>query len=287
MPDHLNYLEKSFGNRSASTVSLAEKTAFLIERMEGGRLDGLVDGYRWLCEMIQEEELHFRRNGSYRNGSFAEVDAAIYQDRDRMGCYMDGLLATEVLWIQHARAMDFYVNSYLPRLGAGYRHLEIGPGHGLLLHHVAMDPRCGEIRAWDISPASLERTDACLRTMETVNPVMLELGDIMAPPALGQRWDSIVLSEILEHLEDPLEALRNLRRCLEPAGRIYVNVPVNAPTIDHIYLFRSPEEAVELVEKAGFIVDELLLAPGAGYNLARSRSREAAISVALMARPLN
>lgn len=284
MPDHLGYLEKSFDNRALSTTEITEKTASLIELMENGRFDGLVEGYRWLCEMIQEEELFFRRTGSYRNGSFAEVNAAVYQDRERMSGYMDGLLATEVLWIQHARSMDFYVNSYLPKLGGGYRHLEIGPGHGLLLHHVAMDPRCGEIRAWDISPASLARTEQCLSAMKPVNPVRLELCDIMAPPECPVRWDSIVLSEILEHLEDPFGAMRNLSGCLAPHGRVYVNVPVNAPTIDHIHLFRSPEDAVALVEKAGFVVDEMLLSPGAGYNLTKSRKREASISVALIAR---
>jgi hypothetical protein len=41
---------------------------------------------------------------------------------------------------------------------------------------------------------------------------------------------------------------------------------------------------VALVEKAGFVVDEMLLSPGAGYNLTKSRKREASISVALIAR---
>lgn len=285
MPDHATYLEKSFRDRSAATIQLTEQSAELISRIEHGAVERLAQGYRWLCGMIQEEELYFRREGKYRNTSFAEVDAAVYQNHAGMSQYMDGLLASEVLWIQHARAMDFYVNTFLAKLPPYARHLEVGPGHGLLFDYAARHPHCASLTGWDISPASLQQTAACMEMMKVKLPLTLETQDIMKPPAVDQPWDSIVISEVLEHLEDPLTALKNLRRCISDHGILYVNVPVNAPTIDHIHLFSTPEEAVTLVEKAGFIVDELLLAPGAGHTLTKARKISASITVALAVRP--
>lgn len=285
MPGHHDYLVKSFMNRSQSTQVLAEQSAILIEQIKEGDLSVLAQGYRWLCEMIQEEELYFRRSRKYRNSSFQEVDAAVYQNHAEMSQYMDGLLATEVIWIQHARAMDFYVNTFLKKQKQGYRHLEVGPGHGLLFYYPAVDPRCESLHGWDISPASLDQTRTCMRMVAPDRSVELETCDIMSRPQSETRWNSIVISEVLEHLEEPAGALKNLRECIAPDGHLYVNVPVNAPTIDHIYLFRSPEDAVTMVEKCGFIVDEVLLAPGAGYTITRSRKIEASLTVALSARP--
>jgi len=284
MPGHHDYLAKSFQNRAPSTRLLAERSALLIEQIKDGDLAVVARGYRWLCEMIQAEELYFRRNNRYRNTSFQEVDAAVYQNHDEMTQYMDGLLATEVIWIQHARAMDFFVNAFLGKQKQDYRHLEVGPGHGLLFYYPAVDSRCASLHGWDISPASLEQTRKCMKIMAPDRTVELETCDIMQPPQTDLRWDSIVISEVLEHLEDPVGAMKNLRQCLAPDGHLYVNVPVNAPTIDHIYLFRTPEDAVSMLEQCGFIVDEMLIAPGAGYSITRSRKIEASLTVALKAR---
>jgi len=285
MPDHAAYLEKSFRDRSAATIRLTEQSAHFITAIEHGAVERLAQGYRWLCSMIQEEELHFRRTNCYRNTSFTAVDAAIYQNHVGMTQYMDGLLASEVLWIQHARAMDFFVNTFLAKLPPHARHLEVGPGHGLLFYYSALHPHCASLTGWDISPASLQQTAACMEMMKVKLPLMLETQDIMKPPTVDRPWDSIVISEVLEHLEDPLGALKNLRRCISDHGLLYMNVPVNAPTIDHIHLFSTPEEAFAMVEKAGFIVDELLLAPGAGHTLTKARKISGSITVALIARP--
>ena len=65
----------------------------------------------------------------------------------------------------------------------------------------------------------------------------------------------------------------------------YVNIRVNAPTVDHIQLLRSPEEVITLMEEAGFIADETLVAPMGGYELERALRQQISISVALTAHP--
>lgn len=284
-PDQEGYLAKSFHKRSRSTSRLAEQTAGLIDRLHAGDHCRLVEGYLWIYRMFMEEELHFRREGTYRNSSFAEVNGSVYQNKADMTLYMDGLLATEVLWSQHARCMDFYVNTFLPKLPTGFRHLEIGPGHGLLLHYAALAGACGTLEAWDISPASLELTAECLARLGAPKSVELHSRNVLEEAVdRAAHFDSVTFSEVLEHLDDPLKALRNIRGLLAADGLLYVNVPVNSPSIDHIYHLKSPSEAIALVEAAGFTVDETLCAPVADYSLTRAMKADASVSVALVAR---
>lgn len=42
---------------------------------------------------------------------------------------------------------------------------------------------------------------------------------------LGERFDLVTLFEVLEHLADPVEALRSLRRFIQPGGRLAISVP--------------------------------------------------------------
>jgi ubiquinone/menaquinone biosynthesis C-methylase UbiE len=138
----------------------------------------------------------------------------------------------------------------------------------------------------DISATSLSKTEACLRTLGITRDVLLERRDIFAAPQPSDeaRFDSVVLSEILEHVERPAHALASIRRVLKPNGRLFVNAPVNSPAIDHIYLFRTPEELVELVQAAGFHVEETRFATASAYPEARARKLALPISVAVIAR---
>lgn len=282
-PQHQKYLGKSFADRDEATAALAERTASLIELLVDGDYGAPVRGYRWMCDMVMGEELAFRRSGQYRHSTFAEVNEAVYQNRDDMAAYMDGLLASSVLWSQHARTMAFYVQRFLGQNGDGYRHLEVGPGHGLLAYYAASDPRCTSVTGWDISPASLDMTRHALGKLGVDRPVDLQIQDITRPPQVEEAFDSIVISEVCEHLEDPVSALRTLRSVLADDGRLYVNVPCNAPAIDHIFLLRSPEEAIAMVQAAGFRVVDADHSPVAGYSLDRARRLQASISCAMTA----
>lgn len=198
---------------------------------------------------------------------------------------MSGLLLSQVLWPNHIATFDFYARHYLSRVMNGTRHLEIGPGHGLLLFHAA-ERRPAEAVGWDISPTSLAHARSCLERLGCATPVLVEQRDLFAPldGADEQRFDSVVMSELLEHLEAPGRALAAARRLLSRGGSLFVNAPVNSPALDHIFLFRSPEELIALVEEAGFSIEESQVAPASGYSEARARRQGLPMSVAIIAR---
>ena len=101
--------------------------------------------------------------------------------------------------------------------------------------------------------------------------IRLEERSLFSGHPVTEYFDCVVIREVLEHLEHPDAALRELFQRMQLGGRIFINAPVNSPTVDHIHLFRTPEELVHLVVAAGFKVESIRLAPTAGFTLERAR----------------
>lgn len=58
--------------------------------------------------------------------------------------------------------------------------------------------------------------------LDVVNPASWR-----SHPLLARTYDVIICSHVLEHLEDPVDLLDGLRRCLKPRGAIVAIVPIN------------------------------------------------------------
>jgi len=74
-------------------------------------------------------------------------------------------------------------------------------------------------------------------------------------------YDYIVMSEVLEHLDDPMLALRNIRGLLSVGGRCFLTTCANCPAVDHVYLFQDAEDIRSHLSAAGFNVIEDLALP--------------------------
>jgi 2-polyprenyl-3-methyl-5-hydroxy-6-metoxy-1,4-benzoquinol methylase len=280
-PEHGGYLGKRFAGATAEELTFTEGLAEIVTKIAGDELDGCCRDYRWLAEVVLEEEIFFRRQGRYRLSTFEEANAEIYSNLAYMTRYMNGLLLSQIWWHNHTAVMRYFREVYLPGNAPGARHLEIGPGHGLFLYYAARNERTAEAAGWDISPASIARVKATFAA--TAQPLPeLALVDMFEPN--DRRFDSIAFSEVLEHLEQPAEALDAIVKLMAPGGRLFLNAPVNSPAPDHISLFRSPEEIIALVEAAGLVVEDSLFAPTSGASLARARKLSLAISVAVTAK---
>ena len=252
----------------------------------GDDLPRYCDDYRWMCQNFVEEELFFRRHKRYRLQSFADADREVYSNKSYMSRYVNGILLSQLFWHNHAAALELFRSRFLTRLPAAYRHLEVGPGHGLFLSFAAADQRCGSATAWDVSAQSIQQTRAALGKLGISMPVTLVLQDILQAPRQGQRFDSAIISEVLEHLEKPQVALGTLFESLHAGGHLFVNVPINSPAPDHIYLWTAPEQIRALVTDAGFAVDELHLLPMTGYSIDRALKMDASISCVVIGRRL-
>jgi SAM-dependent methyltransferase len=284
-PEHESYLTKSMTARTSSQLATTERAAAASRRLAGREAE-FAQGYRWTCDRLREEELFFHREGRYRLSTFAEANAEVYSNHEYMGPYVNGLLLTQTLWFNHVGTFDMFLERVLGPTDRPFDYLEIGPGHGLAVYFATEHPQARSVSAWDVSATSLAETRAALDALGVTKPVALTEVDILSAAAPDQQYDLVVISEVLEHLEDPASAVRFLRKVIRPDGRIFLNVPVNSPSPDHIYLFSNPDEVVGLVEANGFKVDTQELYATQARPVEKALKNKISISVGLLARPV-
>lgn len=282
-PDHQKYVEKRFADDDDAFLARTEELAAVSLRSIGeGELPLYVEDYRWVSERLLEEEIHFQREGSYRLSTFQEAYDEVYSNVEYMGRYMRGLMISQIIWDQHARAFDVFRQEFLTALAPDSRYLEIGPGHGIFLYFASMQPNVAALEAWDVSEGSIIETREALHTLGVTREVALVQQDILKAPERHNEFDAAVISEVLEHLERPDLALRSLHAALKPGGRIFIHVPINSPAPDHIYLWRQIEEFHSFVEAQGFRIDIAHNLPVTGYTLERAIKRGVSISCILI-----
>jgi len=97
--------------------------------------------------------------------------------------------------------------------------LEIGAGHGELTERLR---RRARVTATDLSKRCVDslaiRFDGC-------EDVEVLQADVAALGTGGRTFDSVVLINVLEHIDDDANALADLRALLKPGGRLCVFVP--------------------------------------------------------------
>ena len=282
-PEHASYLAKSFAARTPAQLKATELAAAAIRRLMAGDEARFARGYRWTCDRLREEELFFHREGRYRLSTFAEANAEVYSNPDYMAPYVDGLLLTQVLWFNHVATFEMFLRVLEEEAGA-FDYLEVGPGHGLMVYFAAQAAGSAHMEAWDVSAVSLRETRSALDTLGVTKSVALTETDILSTAVPARNFDLIVISEVLEHLEDPVTALRFLANVLAPGGRIFVNVPLNSPSPDHIYLFSSPEEVRDAVAAAGLRIEREELFATQGRAIEKALANNVSVSAGLVLR---
>jgi 2-polyprenyl-3-methyl-5-hydroxy-6-metoxy-1,4-benzoquinol methylase len=284
-PEHAAYLLKSFQARSPAVLAATEVAATAACKLMDGDEARFARGYRWTCDRLREEEIFFHREGRYRLSSFAEAWEEVYSDNDYMARYVDGLLVSQLLWFNHAAMFAMFLDSVLGNIDGAFDYLEIGPGHGLMMAMAAGSPQVRSLEAWDVSSVSLHETRAALAMLGVTMDVKLVEVDISEAETPSKRYDLITISEVLEHLEAPQQALAFLARALRPGGRIFINVPLNSPSPDHIYLFSHPDALSAMVEAAGLRIVTMEMFATQGRAIASALANRISISTGIIAVP--
>lgn len=218
----------------------------------GKDIDFAVECYmKWLAD-FRYRHLRFMESGEYASKSFDEVNTRVYSNPETMEWYYHGLLISQALWDQHYVIFSFFIRN-LPKYRDRVKsYLEIGGGHGLFISEATrILDRGVEFSLLDISPTAIEMSRKFIENRD----IHYILSDVFKFHP-QRRYDFITLGEVLEHVEDPLKLLRVLREFLSDSGTIFVSVPANAPTMDHLYLFRNADEIRRLFQKANLAVEE-------------------------------
>ncbi len=104
---------------------------------------------------------------------------------------------------------------------AGSRVLEAGCGVGAQTSILARNSPGAEITAIDVSEASLAEAQKKLDSAGITN-VSLKQGDIFKLPFEAGSFDHVFVCFVLEHLSNPVEALKCLKKMIKAGGTITV-----------------------------------------------------------------
>ena len=183
----------------------------------------------------------------------------------------------------------------LPRMTPG-RLLEVGCGSGSFLSRMALE-------GWDVEGIEVSET-AAARARALGHTV--HVGNLADIAISGKRFDVVAGWMVLEHLHDPLAALRRLRSWIRPGGWLVLSLPdagalgfkllrgawydLDLPR--HLYHFdrRTLRDLLEkcgwrvtrfvtqrsilsLVASAGYLLDDLGLAAGVAGRLKSAPDR--------------
>ena len=277
-PVHRGFLEQAIAGATPEEVDqLAGYLQFCMSK--GLTLDYLAESYLTILGDTLDEQLYFRDNGHYRHSTFAEVAESVYHDRDYMDRYMYGLAITNFLWPNHV-AMARFLRETLPRDRAG-RYLEVGPGHGFLLLSAIEIGSFDDFLGVDLSAASVEQTQTIIDHFHPDAPAHIELQDFLeADDLTPASFDAIVMGEVLEHVEQPEVFLRRIAELSKDDGFIFITTCINAPAVDHIYLWRTTDELEDMITASGLTIVKPLRLPYEGKSLEESREQQLPINVA-------
>lgn len=215
----------------------------------GTPLDHAVASYISICKETFGEQIKFARTGRYSAANIVEAHQSI-QSYEAMTRYMLGLAVTQFLWLQHYETLQFF-RAFLTERPISGRYLEIGPGHGLYTLEALQSSQNASFDAVDISQAS---ADIAKGVVSFLSPrgkdVTFYVQDIFTW-APSQRYDTLVMGEVLEHVEDPKSLLVRAASFVKDDGHLFVTTCANCPAIDHVYLFSSVQEIRNLINAAG------------------------------------
>ena len=282
-PEHLAYCTARFRDNDPGFLDRTEEFATLVVKSTGDDLPGYCKDYRWMCEAFLNEEVFFRRHGHYRLSTFGEANAEIYSNHAYMSRYVRGILISQIIWDPHARAFDLFRTEFLGKMPADAHYVEVGPGHGFFLYFASICPQIASLEGWDVSDSSIRETRAALGKLGVTRDIEIVHQDILEAPSRHNEFDAAVISEVLEHLERPDQALRTLHSALKPGGRIFINAPINSPAPDHIYLWTETDEFTQFVEAQGFRIDSAHFLPVTGVSLERAVKKKLSVSCIVIA----
>lgn len=224
-------------------------------------LDYAVDAYVEMCNDMVKSQISFMKIGRY---PAANVDTfkEVYSDISKMKSYMVGLAISQILWPTHYAIYKYFEKIMLESRDDIGTYLEIGPGHGLFmekaLEHLRADTK---ITAVEISAAALDITKSIITFFHSQDVGRIAYHNMnMLDVDLNNKYDFIMMGEVLEHVTSPDKLLNKLKDLLSDRGKAFISTCINCPAIDHIYHFRCVEDIHEMFKIAGLkVLTERLL----------------------------
>ena len=167
-----------------------------------------------------------------------------------------------------ANGLRIRLRHVLPETRGSYRRiLDAGSGIGVFTMEIAKQHPRAEVTGVELEPELVERSAEIARRAGLDNCCFVR-GDVTRL-GMEAEFDLAVSVDNLEHVEDDVAAMRNLRRALIPGGKLVLHVPgyhrrwllrgkrVNFDVPGHVRPGYRPDELAEKLERAGFQVESI------------------------------
>ncbi len=224
----------------------------LLLQHQGKTLDYAIDCYLQMIADINYETVQFMQTGKYTSTTFDEVNTRVYNNPEVMQYYVHGILLSQFLWAHHYNILLFFNSVIKENSPQIHSYLEVGGGHGLYASEAIRSIGAkATFNMVDISQSSIDIAKMMIAN-DQVTYVLSDIFNYM--PAT--KYDFITMGEVLEHVERPVDLLKKLFSLLKDDGKVFLTVPTNGPTIDHIYLFRNADEIRDLITASGFKIEK-------------------------------
>jgi ubiquinone/menaquinone biosynthesis C-methylase UbiE len=128
--------------------------------------------------------------------------------------------ADPVLQSHRWRTAENSAPHLLPHLRPGQDLLDVGCGPGTITVDLAVRVAPGRTLAVDVSPAPLDEARGLAERRGV--PVEFAVGDVYALEAADDSFDVVHAHQVLQHLTDPVAALREMARVCRPGGVVAV-----------------------------------------------------------------
>jgi len=121
--------------------------------------------------------------------------------------------------IADKKRLDFIINAIHSAAAPGSSILDFGCGNGIISKAIAS--KGFTVKAIDVSHKTITEARST-NAHPNLNYQVVPAGKFVAEP---RRYQAIICSEVLEHLDDPASLLKALRTSLSDTGKLIVTVP--------------------------------------------------------------
>ncbi|HEX3876701.1 MAG TPA: class I SAM-dependent methyltransferase [Bryobacteraceae bacterium] len=242
----------------ASVIALPiQLIGFLSEGTEEN-LQRACRGYIQFCQTFKDKQWDFAHNQCYAENDYAQVNEKVYQNLTYMSeVYYPALLFSYLFASNYFAIYRQFSTVFIPLCGDKRgASLEVGVGHGLLSASLLNANTNLVGFGLDVSPVAPEISNRVSAFFHLRNPISTTVGDALAgiPLHNDTPYQVMICAEVLEHLPDPLKLLQNMYAALAEGGILFLTASINMESVDHLYLFRSDDEVLKMIEESGFQV---------------------------------
>jgi 2-polyprenyl-3-methyl-5-hydroxy-6-metoxy-1,4-benzoquinol methylase len=142
------------------------------------------------------------------------------------------------------------------------RILDGGAGYGILA--LTLADQGYTIDALDLGPERMAALDARKKELPQFDKrIRTFVGSLTALPFADESYDTIICSEVIEHIADDAKAVAELSRVLKSGGTLILTVPYNSknnkkiyPMFGHVRPGYTEKEMQDLLTPLGLVVKE-------------------------------